>query len=590
MNIRTQRELLDLPFDEIWFPDFEYRNSDGEHPEPVYLVAWELRTGRRVYLGRDEMGASPPYDISPRALFVFFAADADLECHLSLDWKFPANVIDLRPEFLQVINVTPRPPRDKKEAWGSLLHASTYYGLDAIDAAEKEQWRELILRGGPYTAEQWEAIKNYCEGDVRATVRLAFAMIQRGHIPLDHRFNLCRHRGRCMRATARMEFTGVPIDLERYDRLLPQWEPMRMRLIESLGKAYGVYDEDGSFSHKRFARYLNARGWIWPRTETGRLKTDEKTFRRMALTHPELEDLRQLKYCLEQLDLHKITVGRDGFARCWLAPFASRTSRFQPSNARFIFGPAIWIRCYLIQAKPGWAVVYLDWKAQEFGIAAGLSGDQAMQADYLAEDVYLAFAKRARLVPAWATTETHSLQRDQCKICVLATQYGQKYKALSEQINQPDIVGRELLRHHHKAYRQFWAWSDNRVNRYLLNNKQETVFGWTHHFKQRPKTNSVRNFDMQANAAEMLRLACCLGTEGGISICAPVHDAILIQAPLDRLDEDIARMTQYMTEASRVVLGGFCLRTDQHIFRYPEHYSDPKGRGRRMLETVMGFL
>jgi hypothetical protein len=173
---------------------------------------------------------------------------------------------------------------------------------------------------------------------------------------------------------------------------------------------------------------------------------------------------------------------------------------------------------------------------------------------------------------------------------VLATQYGQKYKALSEQINQPDIVGRELLRHHHKAYRQFWAWSDNRVNRYLLNNKQETVFGWTHHFKQRPKTNSVRNFDMQANAAEMLRLACCLGTEGGISICAPVHDAILIQAPLDRLDEDIARMTQYMTEASRVVLGGFCLRTDQHIFRYPEHYSDPKGRGRRMLETVMGFL
>jgi hypothetical protein len=47
---------------------------------------------------------------------------------------------------------------------------------------------------------------------------------------------------------------------------------------------------------------------------------------------------------------------------------------------------------------------------------------------------------------------------------------------------------------------------------------------------------------MQANGAEMLRLACCLATERGIEVCAPVHDAILICAPLDRLDDDVAGM------------------------------------------------
>jgi DNA polymerase-1 len=52
----------------------------------------------------------------------------------------------------------------------------------------------------------------------------------------------------------------------------------------------------------------------------------------------------------------------------------------------------------------------------------------------------------------------------------------------------------------------------------------------------------LRNYPCQANGAEMLRLACCLGTERGIEICAPVHDAVLIFAPIDRLEADVARM------------------------------------------------
>jgi DNA polymerase I len=70
----------------------------------------------------------------------------------------------------------------------------------------------------------------------------------------------------------------------------------------------------------------------------------------------------------------------------------------------------------------------------------------------------------------------------------------------------------------------------------------------------------------------MLRLACCLATER-----APVHDAVLIGAPLERLEADVAQMRACMAEASQIILDGFDLRTDATLIRYPDRYSDPRG-------------
>jgi DNA polymerase I len=83
---------------------------------------------------------------------------------------------------------------------------------------------------------------------------------------------------------------------------------------------------------------------------------------------------------------------------------------------------------------------------------------------------------------------------------------------------------------------------------------------------------------MQANGAEMLRLACIRGIELGIEICAPVHDAILIAASLERIELDIARMQEAMAQASRAVLGGFTLRSEVEVVRYPERYMDKRGK------------
>ena len=583
---------LDLTYDQVWNLDFEFYAPDGERPTPFSLEAEELFSGKEISLWGDQLRNGLPFDLSEKSLFVTFAADAELGCFNALGWPMPARIIDLRIEFLQEINFTPRLTLSKKERrkWSSLLHALTYFGLDPIDAVEKDRMHERLKRGGPFTDAERKEITAYNRADVRAHRRLFLKMIKRGIIPQDARFQFCLLRGRSMRSITQMEWTGVPIDVERYHHLAEGWEPLKLHLIETLGKPYGVFDHKGSFRERLFILYLNARGWPWPLLESGRLDLKDRTFKMMAQIHPELEDLRQLKYCLEKLKLRSIAVGSDGYTRCWLAPFSSRTARFQPSNAEYIYGPAVWVRDFLIRAKPGWAIVYIDYEQQEFGIAGALSGDLNMQEDYRSGDIYIAFGKRAGFLPAWATAQTHAKERDRFKVCVLATQYGQGYRSLSEKLNQPDIVGRELLRHHHKVYSTFWNWLENRVNRAMLSNEQRTVFDWKHRFRERPKPNSVRNFFMQGNGAEMLRLACCLGTEGGIQICAPVHDAILMQAPIDRAEEHTTRMRAYMAEASRIVLNGFVLRTEQHVFRHPEHYSDPKGRGRAMLETVMKFL
>jgi hypothetical protein len=71
-------------------------------------------------------------------------------------------------------------------------------------------------------------------------------------------------------------------------------------------------------------------------------------------------------------------------------------------------------------------------------------------------------------------------------------------------------------------------------------------------------------------------------------VCAPVHDAALICAPLDRLDDDVAAMRACMAEASRAVLSGYELGTDAAVVRYSDRYSDK--RGTRMWAEVTSLI
>jgi hypothetical protein len=457
----------------------------------------------------------------------------------------------------------------------------TWFGLDAMDGAEKASMRELAIRGGPWTAEEREALLAYCESDVLALAKLLPAMLPELDLP---RAVACR--GRFMGAVSRMEWAGIPIDTPTLACLRSGWESIQNRLIESVDSRFGVF-EGRTFKAERWAGWLARSGVPWPRLESGGLALDDATFREMARAYPDVALMRELRVSLSQLRLRELAVGADGRNRTLLSPYRAKTGRNAPSNSRFIFGPSTWLRG-LIKPEPGRAVAYVDWSQQEFGIAASLSGDEAMMDAYRSGDPYLAFGKQAGRIPAVGTKQSHGAERDLFKACVLGVQYGMGPEALARRIGKPTAYGRDLLRIHRETYPKFWRWSDGAESHAMLLGRLHTVFGWTLRVGADANPRSLRNFPCQANGAEMMRLACCLATERGLPVVAPIHDALMVDGPASAIDEIVAETQAAMAEASAIILDGFRLRSDAKIVRWPDRYVDE--RGRAFWERVLALL
>jgi DNA polymerase I len=561
-------------FREIWAVDFEFIAGSGERPDPVCLCARELRSGHEVRLWRDELGPVPPYPIDAGSLFVAYYASAELGCHLALGWPMPMRVLDLFTEFRCGTNGITTPAGNK------LIGALTAFGLDTMGASEKKEMQEAIGNGtwvGRYTQEE---ILDYCMGDVDALARLLPAMLPRIDLPR------ALLRGRYMAAAARMEYAGVPIDAPMLNKLQQHWVPIQDKLIERIDTDYGVF-EGRTFKLERFEAWLARSGIPWPRLDSGRLDLSDDTFRQMARIYPAVSPLRELRSSLADLRLNDLAVGHDGHNRTILSAFRARTSRNQPSNSRFIFGPSVWIRS-LIKPPAGMAVAYIDFEQQEFAIAAKLSSDDNMLSAYASGDPYLAFAKQAGAVPEDGARDTYVSVRELFKTTALAVLYGMEAQGLALKIDQPTIIAHDLLRAHREAFRQFWRWSDAVVDHAKLTGELHTCFGWALHGCCGANPRSLRNFQMQAHGAEMLRLACCLATERGVEICAPVHDALLITAPVSAIETAVAVTREAMAEASRVVLDDFEVRTDAKITRYPDRFVD--ARGTQMWSVVTQLI
>jgi hypothetical protein len=453
-----------------------------------------------------------------------------------------------------------------------------------MGATEKKEIQEAIGNGtwhGRYTPEE---ILDYCESDVAALARLLPGMLPKIDLPR------ALLRGRYMWAAAAMEFEGIPIDVETLAALREGWDGLKDDLIGEVDRDYGVYD-GRRFSEERFAKFLARNNIPWPLLESGRLcLDDDDAWRPQAKAYPVISPLRELRHALSDLKLNDLAVGSDGHNRCMLSAFRARPSRNAPSSSRYIFGPSVWIRG-LIKPPPGYVFFYPDWRAMEFGIAAALSGDPQMQAAYLSGDPYLAFAKQAGAAPADATKETHGNIRELFKTCGLGVQYGMGEKSLALRIGGSPALARDLLRAHHEAYPIFWRWSDAVVDTAMLTGSLHTVFGWVIHIGEKPNVRSLRNYLMQGNGAEIMRVAACLMVERGIPVGGPVHDAFAVCSPVDRLGADMAAVDAAMREASRIVLSGFELDVEigrRNVIHWPSRYMDK--RGRVMWDKVMMLL
>jgi hypothetical protein len=577
-------------FEEIWAVDFEFSQPEGEQPVPLCLVAREARTGRLIRMWRNELlrYIQAPFRTDGKVLVIAYYASAEMSCFLAMGWPLPENLLDLYAEFCLITSGLPTP------CGRSFLGALTCFGVPGgVSELYKDEMRDLAQRGGEYTDQERRDLLDYCATDVLPLADLLRAMQKAIESPPtlspgEHRKALGQAllRGDYVKAVAEMETRGTPIDVPSLLRLRANWQRMELTLIAHVNQDFGVYVGD-SFITQAFERYLARQRIAWPRTLKGVPKLDRDTFKEMTQAYPVLAPLHELRSTLAQMKEWKLPVGRDGRNRCLLSPFGAKTGRNTPGASEFVFALASWLRG-LVKPPKGQALGYLDYEQQEFGIAAVLSGDRNMLAAYRSGDPYLEFARQAGAVPADATKESHGPTRDRFKTCALGVQYGMGAEALAYRINDSFSKARELLRLHKETYPHYWKWSEASVSYAMLYGHLTATYGWRVHVGPQTRPTSLRNFLLQANGAEMLRIACILASERRLPVCCPIHDALLVEDAAERIDNTVAATKQAMIEASEKVLPGFPLRVEAKIFRWPGRYADR--RGEKMWKTVWGLI
>ena len=558
-------------FPDVWVADFEFRHQDGGLPEPRCLVAKSWRTGEVVRMWFDG-DCSPPF--GPDDLLVAFYASAEAGCFLSLGWSPPRHVLDLYVEFRNHLGGA------QSISGSSLLGACRHFGIATGTTTESKDENRLLAQQLSFTEEERRRLLDYCEADVECTLALLRAMLPVLDLPR------ALLRGRYMAAAASVERVGIPMDAGTLGALRDSWDGIKLELIREVDAGFGVY-EGTTFKESCWRDYCARNGIPWARLPSGKLDLKDETFRRMADLYPAIQPIRELRVTLSEMKLNSLAVGVDGRNRYLLSAFGSITGRNQPSNTRAVFGPAKWIR-FLIKPDEGMAVAYLDYEQQEFAIAGALSGDRRMMDAYASGDPYLAFAKQAGAVPEHGTKKSHPAERELYKATVLAVQYGMEADSLALRIGKSRAHAAALLAHHKKVYPDYWRWSDHAATTGMLGLPLITVFGWRTFGKGDGNPRTFRNFPAQANGAEMLRLAIIGMVESGIRVCAPVHDAVLIEAPAAEIDGVVAVAQGIMRAASRVVLSGFEVRTDAKIVKFPDRYDEPRGElmWRRVTEIL----
>ena len=580
-----------LPYREIWAVDFEYISTEGNRPVPVCMVAKELRAGRLLRLWQDELPRECPIPSGDDVLFVAYQAAAELSCYLVLGWALPTRILDPYVEFLARTNYV------RAGLKTDLLTCLSFHGLPSITKAEKQAGRALVMRGGPWTAAERTEVLDYCQSDVDPLGPLLARMlpsIRTAHgapRPEDAElgFGQALLRGRYMAAVARMEHAGIPVDTELLNRLRAHWSDLKSDLVTEMDRDYHVY-EGVTFKRERFAKWLADQGMAWPLNDRGdELSLTRKTFRDMSKVYPAVGPLKELRHALSDLRLERLAVGEDGRNRTSLMPFGQRPGRNNPGATKWLLGPSVWLRG-LIRPVRGQALAYIDWDSQEFAMAAALSGDAAMLAAAQSSDPYMAFAKLAGLAPEDATKTSHPQVREQCKQCVLGTNYGMQAASLAIRIGGTVADAERLLRARTKAFPVFAQWAQDTIFRGMLDGWLSSVYGWP--LRAGPDTGapSLMNFPMQSNGAEMLRVACCLATEREVKVCAPLHDALFIEAPADDIRDAVGVAQQAMKEASSAVLGGLEIGSSAELVTWPGRYADSKDRGKVMWERVNALL
>jgi hypothetical protein len=376
----------------------------------------------------------------------------------------------------------------------------------------------------------------------------------------------------------RMRWHGLPIDMPTYrlaERRAPAAaEGMRDELNRKLGAE--IYFQ-GVFKRATMFQMMHRNGIPIPiDPKTGKYSCATKLIKSMIETYPPLKHFYEDKRMIDALRSLKLEIGADGRNRFWLNPFGTKTGRSNPSTNRALFGLPHTMRSFL-KPGPGMAIAQVDYGAQEIGIAAALSGDPQLKADYSSGDPYRQFA-----AAALGILDPTEQQRQVYKATVLGRIYGLGAKSLARNLGIPKPQAERIIDQMIARYPVLNAWLDRVTTKAAHGIPITCALGWSLSMTGRPgEERTFLNFPMQANGSELMRLVIVRAGAAGLRLIGCAHDSFLIEDTIERIEGSVAKLQEIMRQTSRDLLNGFELRADckpTDIVRYPDRFVDKRER------------
>lgn len=524
-------------------------------------------------------------------IFTAHYVAAEAHCFISLDLDpLCFDWIDTRTEFRCILNhsdimygkhlikgkevFTERPSyfdtdksnNAKPEAnLASMIYKMCNY--TKIDTEHKDKMRDLIISApDEFTPDEKKSIIEYCESDVKylepAMKTMLAKYVSLFAIKPENVSTLLKEmllRGQFGANTAKMYSLGYPIDYEATKNFSESVEDILSDIARDINRQFpDIKPFRYDLKDKRFkTNTKHIKAWIGKSEYKDRwMLTDGKDYSlsldafgmyfKFSHSHPEGNFGAQiLRYLKTKQNMNGFrpslkgdksfwnSVGSDKRVRPFLNPYGSQSARSQPSATSFIPLKAAWMRS-LIVPPIGKAMCELDYGSQEYLVAALLARDKAMIASYESGDVYLAFAKLAKMVPKEATKSSHPKERQAAKAAVLAISYSMTGKGLAYTLSQQTgeewgtVDAQELIDNFHDVYPEYAAWKDEIQSKYSEDGFLKLKDGW-YLWGENPNFRSVGNFPIQGGASDILRNACHMAQTEKLDVTYLLHDAGYIQ-------------------------------------------------------------
>jgi DNA polymerase I len=585
-------------FSSIIVADFEYEIREGDLPNVLCMVAYELdehlRHVRTIRQWRGEFGSRPPFDIGDNTLFVAYSAWAEMTCFKVLGWPFPVHVFDQHAAYLAASNILlPYDPNEvRKKPRKRLSDACHAYEIDGWEHVDKETIAKDIGEG------QWhksgrEGVFDYCEEDVRMSTQLLHAQLRgkAGLLAADVE-RVLHWSNYSAKSVALIQARGMPIDMPLWNLVQENKAAVIEDLLRQFDPSYGspnsIYSPHGQWSYDRFEQWLIDSGVpAWPRLDSGRLDVSGNAFRMMHHL-PGIEGLHALRDSLGFIVKARLPIGRGGRNRPSLFPFGTATGR--NAHAKSPYNAHAGMRSFMF-FPPGTIGAYLDWRTQEVGIAAARSGDTGLMKAYWSGDIYHALALMCGFTDDpdpkhWK--QSNPAMRNRMKALQLAISYGMGVPSLARGLSRHPLVASEIIERHKRTYPRFWEWRTDMVQTAMLERRIESVFGWPLRISTSPNQRTLYNFPMQAGGAEMLRLATWRLCEAGIVPIMLIHDGILLE---ETNQERVEQAKDIMRASGRDVCDGFEIGVDvDQMLQGGARYRDKRPMAIKMWTTMMGTL